>query len=177
MHFTTIIASILACTASQTLAAPAPISSHGFIAQKSGVENGYAITGLSTCNTTVTNGQRYNNVTFTVTAPSNASDNARCTYKWPINGTYYVETYTPCSNPEYQFLIQSGSFTNLSQFTLEVEHSSPSTVQDGFEIPGTSSFALANVTKQSLGCMDMAGGMACRQGAAIEAVTKYMVGK
>lgn len=99
MHFTTIIASILACAAGSILAAPAPISSHGFIAQKSGVENGYAITGLSTCNTTVTNGTRYNNVTFTVTAPANASDNAHCTYKWPINGTYYVETYVRISIP------------------------------------------------------------------------------
>jgi len=93
MQFATLVAGILAIAASHSLAAPAPVSSHGYIGLKSGVENGYAITGLSTSNTTFTNGTRYNNVTFTVTAPTNVSDYAHCTQQWPFNGTYYVETY------------------------------------------------------------------------------------
>lgn len=95
MFFAKTIISLLAVVAGQAFALPAKptrSTSDGIIGKNTNSVGDYYITKLNAYNST-TNGSVINHISFNVHGADDARKPSFCSYEWPTNGSYYVETY------------------------------------------------------------------------------------
>jgi len=92
MLFAKTIISLLSLVAGQAFARPASPSSEGMISKNTNTVGDYYITKLNTYNSTA-NGTAKNHISFNVHGADDVQTPSFCTYEWPTNGSYYVETY------------------------------------------------------------------------------------